>query len=445
MISKNVSVTYLVKYLKRHLESDNYIQNISVCGEVGNLTKHSSGHWYFTIKDSSSQIKCVMFSSRVAKNNIEINIGDKIVVSGNISIFEGSGQIQLYVNELSIDGTGDLYKQFEILKNKLYKEGLFDESHKKQIPAFPFKIGLVVGKNSAAKADVISTLSRRWPVAKVTEFNTLVQGEKASKQIIEALMELDQMELDLILLVRGGGSIEDLNSFNDEALARSIYAIETPIITGVGHETDITIVDFVADLRSATPTAAAEEATPDINEIRNNFIIYKKQLLKLTMNKFIEKQAELNYLQNNTFFRNPRQLYQQKILSVDNKIFRIKKFINIISMNRNDLDKKIHFLTNYMTRYINTLSEDVGSKKLLINSNIKNLISRKKDLYIKKLDLLDALSPLKILKRGYSLAYNDENLITNVSNVSLNDIINIKVSDGEIKAEVKEKRKSTNE
>ncbi|MEF9968454.1 MAG: exodeoxyribonuclease VII large subunit, partial [Longicatena sp.] len=245
-----VKVSTLVSYLKSKIDQDNYLQRILVCGEISNFVRHRSGHWYFTLKDEVSRLSCVMFSSSASRSKYIPKDGDKVILQANTSIFESSGQLQLYVTGIKLDGVGDLYVQFELLKKKLFNEGYFDENHKLSIPKYPLQIGLITGKNTAAREDVISTLQRRWPIANLIEINTLVQGDTAAKQICDAIKQMESMDVEVILLVRGGGSIEDLWAFNDENLAKVIYHCSIPIVTGVGHEVDTTIVDYVSDLRA---------------------------------------------------------------------------------------------------------------------------------------------------------------------------------------------------
>ncbi|MBQ1468483.1 MAG: exodeoxyribonuclease VII large subunit, partial [Solobacterium sp.] len=282
-MSKQVlTVSSLVRYLKNRLEGDSMTQHVLVEGELSNFSNYRSGHWYFTLKDSNAQLRCAMFASSNRKISYVPKDGDKVLVQGDISVFEGRGEMQLIVTNMKPSGIGDLFIQFEALKKKLSEEGLFAEEHKKEIPLYPEHIGLVTGKNTAARSDVLTTLQRRWPVAEVHEYPVLVQGTGSAEQITDALKYMDTLGYDVILLVRGGGSIEDLWSFNSEMLARTIYDLNTPIITGVGHEVDFTIADFVADLRAPTPTGAAERCSPDIREVKDFVQTMKDRLNRET-------------------------------------------------------------------------------------------------------------------------------------------------------------------
>ena len=266
MAIKPVSVTQLNGYLKRILSSDPILMNLSVVGEISNLTKHSSGHWYFSLKDDNSSIRCFLPYDRVANLRFDLEEGMSIVAYGSISVYEKGGSYSLLIRDIDVKGEGDLKKAFELLMKKLSEEGLFDEDHKKEIPEFPKKIGVVTSPTGAAIKDIISTIKRRNPLVDIRLYPALVQGDGASKSIIEGIEYFNKSKekFDLLIVGRGGGSAEDLWAFNEEALAREIYMSNIPIISAVGHEIDYVISDYVADLRAATPTAAAELAVPDI-------------------------------------------------------------------------------------------------------------------------------------------------------------------------------------
>ena len=294
-MSQNVvSVSTLVHYLKSKLESDNLIQKVLVEGEISNFSNYRSGHWYFSLKDENSLIRCVMFSSYNKKVQFAPKDGDKVIIQADVSVYEQRGDIQLLVYAMKSDKIGDLYLQFEKLKAKLYAEGVFDDKYKKPIPLYPMNIALVTGANTAARSDVLTTLNRRWPIAEIHEYSVLVQGNESAGQIINALKQADNNHHDVILLVRGGGSIEDLWSFNDETLARTIFNLKTPIITGIGHEINYTISDYVADLRAPTPTGAAERCAPDQKDVLNMLNVYQTRLNTAITTKKDHASRELN-------------------------------------------------------------------------------------------------------------------------------------------------------
>ena len=286
------SVAQLTGYIKNLMERDAYLQNVTVKGEISNFVAHRSGHWYFSLKDEDSQIKAVMFHGSNLRVNFKPENGHKVVLQGKISVYEGRGEYQIYATSMKRDGLGDLYVAFEELKRKLSEEGLFDVRYKKEIPSFPAKIGVITSANGAAVRDIKNVASRRCPSVQLVLYPALVQGAGTEESLIKALDYFEnEYPVDTIILGRGGGSIEDLWGFNGEKLARKIFSMKTPIISAVGHETDFTICDFVADLRAPTPSAAAELAVPDINGILQD-LDNKFERFTETMEGIIEEEKE---------------------------------------------------------------------------------------------------------------------------------------------------------
>ena len=269
MNNNYITVTQLTKYIKYRLDNDQNLMKVYLKGEISNFKAHSRGHLYFTIKDENTRINAIMFSTYASKLNIVPLDGMKVLVTGKISVYEPSGNYQIYVESLEEDGVGNLYIAFEELKKKLEKEGLFDKSKKKKIPLIPQKIGIITAPTGAAIKDILSTIKRRWPLAETILFPSLVQGKEAANDIVRNIELSKNYDLDVLIIGRGGGSIEDLWCFNEEIVARAIFNLDTPVISAVGHEIDFTICDFVADLRAPTPTGAAELAVPNINDIIN--------------------------------------------------------------------------------------------------------------------------------------------------------------------------------
>lgn len=262
------SVAQLTGYIKDLIEADGYLQNVTVKGEISNFIAHRSGHWYFTLKDENSQIKAVMFRGSNMRVNFKPEDGHKVVLQGKVSVYEGRGEYQIYATAMKRDGLGDLYVAFEEMKNRLAAEGLFDMQYKKPLPAFPTKIGVITSANGAAVRDIKNIATRRCPSVQLVLYPALVQGAGTEESLIKALDYFEnEYKVDAIIIGRGGGSIEDLWGFNGEKLARKIFSMQTPVVSAVGHETDFTICDFVADLRAPTPSAAAELTVPDINGI----------------------------------------------------------------------------------------------------------------------------------------------------------------------------------
>lgn len=269
MNDKYINISQLTRYIKYKIDNDIHLQDVYLKGEISNFKAHTRGHFYFTLKDEEARISAVMFSSNASKVKFSPQDGMKVLVTGKISVYPANGSYQIYVNEMLEDGIGNLYIAFEQLKKKLAQEGLFDESHKKEIPKIPMHIGVITAPTGAAIRDITSTIKRRWPIAEVILFPALVQGEMAKDSVVNQIKLADTYKLDVLIIGRGGGSIEDLWCFNEEEVARAIYHASTPIISAVGHEVDFTIADFVSDMRAPTPTGAAEMAVPNKSDVEN--------------------------------------------------------------------------------------------------------------------------------------------------------------------------------
>lgn len=390
------TVHELTKAVKAVL-TDGKLNDVWIKGEISNYTNHSSGHRYFTLKDKSSQLQCVMFKWYGQKMRFEPEQGMKVIVLGDIDVYEQRGQYQLKVRAIKPDGVGELYKAYELLKNKLALEGLFSPDNKKTLPAFPEKIGVATSGTGAVIHDIITVLKRRYPV-NVKFFPTTVQGESAAESIVHSIEALNKTDVDVIIVGRGGGSIEDLWSFNEETVARAIFNSKIPIISAVGHETDYTIADFVADIRAPTPSAAAEIAVPDKQELFNHIIRLNDRLVG-NMEHFInDKISRVTELGN----------------SVDPLLF-----------------------SDRLTEYIQYVDELTERQK----TGIHRIIEAKNALFNAQAGRLDAVSPLGTLVRGYSIAMKlpDMELISSIDDVKKNDKIRIIVTDGKVNCVVKEK------
>ena len=464
-MSQNIySVSKIVRYIKDKLEKDPVIQRVNVEGEISNFSNYRSGHWYFSLKDDNSIIRCVMFAGDNSQLDFMPKDGDKVVVTCYANVYEQRGELQLICTNMKPSGLGELYVKFEMLKKKLSEEGLFDDNHKQEIPKYPFNIAIITGKNTAAHSDILTTLSRRWPVAKIYDYPVLVQGNESARQIIQALLTADSKKHDVIILSRGGGSIEDLWPFNDEALAYTIYNLKTPIITGVGHETDFTIADFVADVRANTPTGAAELITPNIYDVLNELNYYNTSLNKLINAKYDAYNTQLKRLINSSILKDPLRLTREHILhlqSLSNDLQHINdvkthQYINSLNNYKHGLLNNIEKYTGRSKIQLNQTAQSLKSimtknvfqennrltiNKQALNNSIK-LIDDKYSTKIKQnIKLLDAYSPLKILERGYSVVTKDENVVKTINNIHENDQINIKLSDGSIESVVTKIRK----
>lgn len=434
-----VKVSTLVSYLKSKIDQDNYLQRILVSGEISNFVHHRSGHWYFTLKDEASRLSCVMFASSASRSKYYPKDGDKVILQANTSVFESSGQLQLYVTGIKLDGIGDLHIQFELLKKKLFEEGYFDENHKLEIPKYPMRIGLITGKNTAAREDVVSTLARRWPIADLVEINTLVQGEAASAQIIQAIGKMEKEEVDVLLLVRGGGSIEDLWAFNDEALAKCIYHCTIPIITGVGHEIDTTIVDYVSDLRAPTPTGACEIATPDQEDVKQNLALLKQALIKQCRSDVEFERAQVNRFKNMTWFISPSTLVDQRKMKLDYISNRLQIVSYSSQKKRIELEQVSQNFKSLVSKKLHQVRLEVQTKAQFINQHVMQRFDRENKKLGSMIHLLDAYSPLNVLKRGYSITSNSKGICTSVKQVEVGDELTVRLTDGELITKVNRK------
>lgn len=389
-----VTVTQLNKYLKDRFDEDENLNAILVKGEISNFKNHYTGHLYFTLKDENSLIKCIMFKSYAEKLNFKPKDGMKVMVFGTVSVFERDGVYQIYAKSMMEDGMGDLHEQFEQLKAKLEKEGLFEQSHKKAIPLYPKVVGVLTSQTGAVIRDIINVSTRRNQNVYIRLLPVPVQGPGAAEQIADKIRIMNEKKLaDVLIIGRGGGSLEDLWPFNEEIVARAIYDSEIPIISAVGHETDFTIADFVADLRAPTPSAAAELAVPDIFEVKQKIINYQNRS-KLALKKKIEiMKLRFEKVMKSRVFTDPmRKIMDYSII-----------------------------LDDYMKRLENAMKE---------------IKTENKNKYIELVTKLDSISPLKTLIRGYSLTEKDGQIIKKASQIDKDDIITIKFSDGEKNAEV---------
>lgn len=439
-MSQNVvSVSTLVHYLKSKLESDNLIQKVLVEGEISNFSNYRSGHWYFSLKDENSLIRCVMFSSYNKKVQFAPKDGDKVIIQADVSVYEQRGDIQLLVYAMKSDKIGDLYLQFEKLKAKLFAEGLFDDKYKKPIPLYPMNIALVTGANTAARSDVLTTLNRRWPIAEIHEYSVLVQGNESAGQIINVLSRADNNHHDVILLVRGGGSIEDLWSFNDETLARTIFNLKTPIITGIGHEINYTISDYVADLRAPTPTGAAERCAPDQKDVLNMLNVYQTRLNTAITTKKDHARRELNKYSSSFVFSSPQRLYSEKEMQLVNLSNALYHSVHTYELNlEQSLSRYAHLLTSTIKDNLSQLNLAINEYKNKLNNSVKFIKDKKENCLRQNASLLDAYSPLKSLARGYAIVEKDGEAIKSTDNLHTDDTLSIRMYDGKIITKVAE-------
>jgi len=391
---KPVSVTDLNKYIKDKIANDENLTNVFVKGEISNFKHHYTGHMYFTLKDENSLIKCIMFKTYTANLKFNPKDGMGVTIYGTVSVFERDGVYQIYCKAMQEDGMGDLYTKYEELKKKLEEEGLFSPLYKKPIPIFPKVIGVLTSETGSVIKDIINVSTRRNPNVYIRLLPVPVQGEGAWKKIVDAIEYMNENKLaDVLILARGGGSLEDLWPFNEEAVARAIFKSEIPIISAVGHETDFTIADFVADLRAPTPSAAAELAVPDIDELKRKLDSYNQRYKQA-----LKKKIELMKLQ-----------YQKCMAS--------KVFVDPL--------QKIN--ENY-------LKVDMSLKRL--EGAMQNITNKKKTKAIELITKLDTLSPLKTLTRGYSIAENNNKIVKKSKDLNVDDEISLRFIDGKVNCKV---------
>ncbi len=390
-----LSVSQINFYIKSIIENDGSLQFVLVTGEISNLTVHQrSGHIYLSLKDSNSVISAVMFAGNARRLKFRLENGMKVICRGRISVYEPSGRYQLYIEDMQPDGVGALTLAFEQLKKSLAQKGLFDNAHKKPLPKFPKTIGVITSPTGAAVQDITNIIRRRFPSADIVLAPVLVQGESAPEQLVRAVNKFSASKIaDVVIIGRGGGSAEDLWAFNDEQLAYAVYNCETPIISGVGHETDFTVCDFVADVRASTPSAAAELAVPDRQELMS-YYFKQKQYISAMLDRKI-KTAQLR-LEN-----------QQRRMSASSP-----------KLKAEQLEKQLSAKSEKLTRFMN-----------IYISNIENKLIAAKG-------KLDGLNPLNVLNRGYAIAEKDEKIITSSKQLKDGDDFTVILSDGKINAKV---------
>ena len=426
------SITQLVGYVKNKLTFDSNLRNVKVQGELGNFSSYrGSGHWYFTLKDAGASIKCAMFKGYNNAVEFTPEDGDTVIVTGTVNVYESRGELQLVVTEMALAGQGMFYIQFEKTRKKLEPLGYFDEIRKKKICEYPSTIAVVTGANTAALQDIRITVSRRWPLARLNEVYAIVQGKEAIESVVNALKEADRTGSDTIILARGGGSVDDLWCFNDEKIAKAIYECKTPVITGIGHEIDVTIADLVADLRAATPTAAAIAATPDQKEVLNRIDSYTNVMKTVLNNNVNNLYQNLDYMSMKLDgFATRFNQYRIKLDSYKNIIY--LSMSQNIDRYSNQITKDSEFIRNSLTDKISKYSDYIIAEKKSLNNAAQNYMQKKQYEFINSINLLDSLSPLKTLQRGYSVTMQNDRVIRSVDDVKMNEDITVRLYDGTV-------------
>ena len=388
-----LSVSQINRYISFKLKEDKKLSGVMIRGEISNFTAHRSGHFYFTLKDNESAIKAVMFRSNAQKIKFMPQDGMNVIAMGSISVFERDGLYQIYVTDIIPDGVGSVYIANQQLREKLRKEGIFDESAKRPLPQLPKKIGVVTSETGAALQDIINVLSRRYPVCELMVFNTLVQGTDAADSISRSMMNAAKADCDVIILARGGGSLEDLSAFNTEKVAYAIYNSSVPVISAVGHETDVTIADLAADLRAPTPSAAAEMVSLSAEQIYGNIKYYEEKLKGLIETCLNNLNAQLEKTNERLLRFSPDQKIEKSILKYG------------------ELTKRL-------------------------DKAYEKIISEKENEFISSVSKLEAMSPVSVLMRGYSLVYRNDRIVSRTSELTENDNVTIRLSDGKATAKI---------
>lgn len=421
MEDKYISVTQLTRYIKYKIDNDTNLNRVYLRGEISNFKAHTRGHLYFTIKDEGSRINAVMFQSQASKINFPIEDGMKVLVTGRISVYEATGGYQIYVDEILVDGLGNLYLEYEKLKKKLATEGLFDDSKKKPIPRFPERIGIITAPTGAAIRDILTTIKNRWPICETILLPSLVQGREAAPDIVRQIQAAEDYNLDVLIVGRGGGSIEDMWCFNEEIVARAIYNCTIPVISAVGHEIDTTIADYVADMRAPTPTGAAERAVPNKDDIFRYINQVNLRLNNSIIKIVSDRRKKLDSLKDSYILKNPISIYQIKEQKFDN----LFEKLNLV-MSRRLKDSR------------NILEVNVEKIKVLTDKLYEN----KKHTYLNYLNKLEVLNPLLTIKRGYSITKIEDKVVSSIKNIKKNDKLTITLNDGTINGIVESTNKN---
>ncbi|MFW5838493.1 MAG: exodeoxyribonuclease VII large subunit [Bacillota bacterium] len=422
MNKKALSVTALTKYIKYKFDQDKHLKDILLEGEISNFKHNIRGHFYFTLKDKNASISAIMFKGNAWKVKFQPEDGMNVLVRGYVSVFEASGQYQIYVDSMEQVGLGNLYQAYLQLKETLEKEGLFKTEYKKPIPKYPKQIAVLTSKTGAAVRDIIHIINRRYPLATILIYPTTVQGDNAKYELVENLKKADANNAnDVIIVGRGGGSIEDLWAFNEDIVARQIFATKTPVISAVGHETDFTISDFVADMRAPTPSGAAEIAVPDQMTLHRDINAIKNRLYDALNRTKIQKHRQLTNLTDRYIFKDPTRIILPKEKQLDN-MYNTLRLLHPKKRVSDSQDKLKHLVA-------------------LLNKTYRQSLKQKESDYNQMLEHLDYVNPLHIMKKGYTLTKKDGNIIKSITQINTNDTITVQFHDGALSATVNKKEK----
>lgn len=430
-----LTVSALNKYIRYKINNDTNLKQVYIKGEISNLKIHQKGNVFFTLKDEYSNIQALILDKR--NYNDILKDGVKVLIKGSVDLYVPNGSYKIIVEEISLDGIGELYLKYEALKAKLKNEGLFDLP-KKQIPRFPKRIGVITSKTGAVIEDIKETVKLRYPLAKIVLYPTNVQGADAKLEIVKRLNEADNDNLDCLIIGRGGGSIEDLWSFNEEDVVRAISKIKIPVISAIGHETDTTLSDYVSDLRASTPTGAAMSATIDKRDILDNILYLEKRLNKAILNNINNKYKMVENLTKIVLTNKPTEklsnYYRRLEMINNNLIINIKNNLNVKLLKLEGIYKRLNAIN--MLEKISEYNLKIDELNNRLNRNIEVVLTNKTNRFTLNVSRLQAINPLSLLEKGYSVVYKDNNLVKSINDVSKNDVIEITLNDGKIKAEV---------
>jgi len=437
-VEQYLTVSQLTKYISRKFEYDPYLERVYLKGEISNYNPRRRGmHQYFNLKDENSIISAVLFAGAARKIKFDPEDGMSVMISGRVSVYERGGNYQIIIDSMQPDGIGALYLAYEQTKEKLTKEGLFADSLKQPIPKYPKRIGVITSQSGAVIQDILTTVKRRFPITEIVLFPTVVQGEKSADSIVENIERAEAKEdIDIIIIGRGGGSFEDLFSFNEEKVVRAIANAKTPIISSVGHETDTTLTDLVADLRAPTPTAAAELAVPVLSDEILKLEEYNQRLVRAFYAKTQYLTGQLTKATNSVIFRQPERLYDGYLQNVDQLE---TKLINEIESYLKDYNQSIQLMDQRLKSF--PIKSYIHEKETIVDYSIRNL-QQALNVYLKEKSFrlnqsiqgLEHLSPLKILARGYAVVESDEQLVRSIEDVNEGEQIDIQLNDGKIHA-----------
>lgn len=438
MAEQYLTVTALTKYLKRKFDADPYLERVYLTGEISNFRFRANAHQYFSLKDEGAKISAIMFKSAFQKLKFQPKEGMKVLLVGRVSLYENGGSYQIYVEHMEPDGVGALYQALAELREKLGKEGLF-EGNKKMLPRYPKRIAVITSPSGAVIRDIITTVKRRYPIAQLVLFPTLVQGEKAAADIVKNIAQVEKLaNFDTMIIGRGGGSIEDLWPFNEESVARAIYHAQTPIISSVGHETDVTIADMVADVRAATPTAAAELAVPVLNEELLKIKDRQSRLEQSFLNLLQQKNERFKRLKNSYVFNQPNRLYEGQTIKLDRMTQRLIQSSETIFHQKQRIAQQI--IAEFKQQSPIGQVREVQQRLAFLDTNLKdrmNLYMKNKEKqFTSAVQQLDLLSPLKIMGRGYSYTTKAEKVVKSIEELQVDERIQIHYTDGSIEATV---------